>query len=180
MRSAKLLLRVVIVGALLFLNLDGAANEITVYKTTTCGCCSIWVDHLKSNGFQVTVRSVASTAEYQAKFGVPEKLQSCHTAVIEGYTIEGHVPASEIQRLLKERPKAKGLAVPGMPMEPFALMLVLTLGIMGILTPYGTGPSPVYYGSGYLPAGDYWRLGAIFGFIFITLFLLIDVLPRVI
>lgn len=74
---------------------------------------------------------------------------------------------------------AVGSSVPGMPMEPFTLMLVVTLGIMGILTPYGTGPSPVYYGSGYLPAGDYWRLGAIFGVIFIVLFLLIDVLPRV-
>ena len=72
-----------------------------------------------------------------------------------------------------------GSTVPGMPMEPFALMLVLTLGIMGILTPYGTGPSPVYFGSGYLPAGDYWRLGAIFGVIFITIYLLIAVLPRV-
>ncbi|MEJ8852691.1 anion permease [Variovorax rhizosphaerae] len=74
---------------------------------------------------------------------------------------------------------AVGSSVPGMPMEPFTLMLVVTLGIMGILTPYGTGPSPVYFGSGYLPAGDYWRLGAIFGVIFIALFLLIDVLPRV-
>ena len=74
---------------------------------------------------------------------------------------------------------AVGSSVPGMPMEPFTLMLVVTLGIMGILTPYGTGPSPVYFGSGYLPAGDYWRLGAIFGVIFIVLFLLIDVLPRV-
>ena len=74
---------------------------------------------------------------------------------------------------------AVGSTVPGMPMEPFTLMLVVTLGIMGILTPYGTGPSPVYFGSGYLPAGDYWRVGAIFGVIFIVLFLLIDVLPRV-
>jgi L-tartrate/succinate antiporter len=68
-----------------------------------------------------------------------------------------------------------GASVPGMPMEPYALMLALTLGIMGILTPYGTGPSPVYFGSGYLPAGDYWRLGAIFGAIYIALFLLISV-----
>jgi L-tartrate/succinate antiporter len=70
---------------------------------------------------------------------------------------------------------AVGSTIPGMPMEAFALMLALTLGIMGILTPYGTGPSPVYYGSGYLPAGDYWRLGAIFGVIYIVVFLLICV-----
>lgn len=74
---------------------------------------------------------------------------------------------------------AVGSSVPGMPMEPFTLMLVVTLGMMGILTPYGTGPSPVYFGSGYLPAGDYWRLGAIFGVFFVVLFLLVDVLPRV-
>ncbi|MET1084937.1 MAG: DASS family sodium-coupled anion symporter, partial [Burkholderiales bacterium] len=70
---------------------------------------------------------------------------------------------------------AVGSTIPDMPMEAFALMLVLTLGIMGILTPYGTGPSPVYYGSGYLPAADYWRLGAIFGVIYIVVFLLIGV-----
>ncbi|SIT36204.1 citrate:succinate antiporter [Paraburkholderia ribeironis] len=70
---------------------------------------------------------------------------------------------------------AVGTTIPGMPMEAFALLLALTLGIMGILTPYGTGPSPVYFGSGYLPAGDYWRLGAIFGVIYIVVFLLISV-----
>ena len=74
---------------------------------------------------------------------------------------------------------AVGSGIQGMPMEPFALMLALTLGIMGILTPYGTGPSPVYFGSGYLPAADYWRLGAIFGVIYIADFLLVGVLPRV-
>ena len=68
-----------------------------------------------------------------------------------------------------------GSTIPGMPMEAFALMLALTLGIMGILTPYGTGPSPVYFGSGYLPARDYWRLGATFGVIYFTVFLLVSV-----
>ena len=69
--------------------------------------------------------------------------------------------------------------IPGMQMEPFALMLALTLGIMGILTPYGTGPSPVYFGSGFIPAADYWRLGGIFGVIYVAVFLLVGVLPRV-
>jgi L-tartrate/succinate antiporter len=73
---------------------------------------------------------------------------------------------------------AVGSTIPGLPIEPFALMLALTLGIMGILTPYGTGPSPVYFGSGYLPPSDYWRLGAIFGVIYIGVFLLAAVLPR--
>lgn len=93
-----------------------APPEMTVYKTATCGCCAKWVDHARANGFKVTVHDVASTAPYRAKFGVPERLLSCHTGVVGGYAIEGHVPAREILRLLRERPRAKGLAVPGMPM----------------------------------------------------------------
>jgi hypothetical protein len=89
---------------------------MAVYKDPTCGCCSIWVEHLRKNGFEVTVQDVENMAEYKQKFGVPRSLQSCHTGVVDGYTIEGHVPASEILRLLKERPKSRGLAVPGMPL----------------------------------------------------------------
>jgi|SRR5688572_23182218 hypothetical protein len=96
--------------------LQAAALQVNVYKTRTCGCCSKWVEHLKTNGLVTQVTEVPSTAEYRKQYGVPEKLQSCHTATVGGYTIEGHVPAADIQRLLKERPKAKGLAVPGMPM----------------------------------------------------------------
>jgi len=73
------------------------------------------VEHLQSNGFEVNVEDVPSTAEYRQKYGVPDKLRSCHTAVVGGYAIEGHVPARGIQRLLKSGAKAKGLAVPGMP-----------------------------------------------------------------
>ncbi len=87
-----------------------------VYKTATCGCCGKWVEHLRKNGIPVTVKEVSATAEYRAKYGIPEKLGSCHTGVIAGYAIEGHVPAREVLRLLKEKPKAKGLAVPAMPM----------------------------------------------------------------
>lgn len=94
---------------------QAAPPAMVVYKTRTCGCCSKWVDHLKANGFTVTVNDVPSTADYRRKYGVPEQLQSCHTGVVNGYAIEGHVPAADIQRLLKKRPKAKGLAVPGMP-----------------------------------------------------------------
>jgi hypothetical protein len=97
------------------LPLAAAGPQMTVYKTRTCGCCAKWVDHLKANGFDVTVQDVPSTAEYRQKYGVPEKLASCHTAVVKGYAIEGHVPASDITRLLKTAPKAKGLAAPGMP-----------------------------------------------------------------
>jgi hypothetical protein len=71
---------------------------------------------LKANGFTPTVTDVPSTAEYRKKYGVPEQLMSCHTAVVNGYTVEGHVPAPDIHRMLKQKPKAKGLAVPGMPL----------------------------------------------------------------
>lgn len=73
------------------------------------------MEHLRASGFDVKVQEVENTSEYQRKYGVPARLQSCHTAVVEGYVVEGHVPAADIQRLLKERPKARGLALPGMP-----------------------------------------------------------------
>src|SRR5436309_3327376 len=92
-----------------------AGPAINVFKTATCGCCGKWVEHLRTNGFEVNVQNVPSTAEYRQRYGVPDKLQSCHTAVIGRYVIEGHVPAREIQRLLKSGAKSKGLAVPGMP-----------------------------------------------------------------
>jgi hypothetical protein len=110
---------VLLIFSVLFLGLIATVHsqtqEITVYKTSTCSCCAGWVKHLRENKFTVKVIEVDSTAEYQRKNGVTNALRSCHTATVGGYTIEGHVPASEIQRLLKERPKAKGLAVPGMP-----------------------------------------------------------------
>src|SRR5688572_28855168 len=116
MRSRIILMSTLILVSSVLVMVHAADHTITVFKTPTCGCCGIWVNHLKSNGFQVIVNEVPNTAEYQRKYGVPAGLESCHTAIVEGYTIEGHVPATEIQRLLKERPKAKGLAVPGMPL----------------------------------------------------------------
>jgi hypothetical protein len=97
-------------------HLQAAAPQVNVYKTRTCGCCAKWVEHLKASGFSPQVTDVPSTAEYRRQYGVPDQLQSCHTATVGGYTIEGHVPAADIHRLLKQRPKGKGLAVPGMPM----------------------------------------------------------------
>jgi hypothetical protein len=107
----------VLAAILLCQPLAAASPKMSVYKTPTCGCCSKWVDHMKANGFDVTVTDVPSTAEYRQKYGVPERLQSCHTAVVSGIVVEGHVPAADVQRLLKSRAKAKGkgLAVPGMP-----------------------------------------------------------------
>lgn len=91
------------------------ATEITVYKSATCGCCKEWVKHLQANGFSVKAHDVSDLMSYKTANGVPMKLSSCHTATVEGYAIEGHVPASDIKRLLKERPAVSGLAVPGMP-----------------------------------------------------------------
>jgi len=96
--------------------LQAAEPEMTAFKTKTCGCCGKWVEHVRASGIKVTIKEVASTAEYQKQYGVPDRLQSCHTGIVNGYTVEGHVPAADIQRLLREKPKAKGLAVPGMPM----------------------------------------------------------------
>jgi hypothetical protein len=89
---------------------------VTVFKTPTCSCCGKWVEHLKANGFSVKVQEVNNTAASEKEYRVPRTMASCHTAVVDGYTIEGHVPGAEIKRLLSERPKVVGLAVPGMPM----------------------------------------------------------------
>lgn len=89
-----------------------------VYKTPTCGCCTKWVDHMSAAGFQVTVRDVtqAELDSLKATHGVPPAMHSCHTGLVDGYVIEGHVPAREVLRFLKERPAVAGLAVPGMPL----------------------------------------------------------------
>lgn len=92
-----------------------ATPPIEVYKSPNCGCCGDWIRHLRANGFEVRAHDVNDSGEYRRRYGVPDLLASCHTGVVAGYAIEGHVPAREIKRLLAERPKAAGLAVPGMP-----------------------------------------------------------------
>ena len=91
------------------------AAEITVYKSPTCGCCAKWVEHLEANGFTVNTEDVADISRVKSELGIPSELASCHTAIIDGYLVEGHVPAQSIKRLLAERPQVAGLAVPGMP-----------------------------------------------------------------
>lgn len=92
------------------------AESVTVYKDPTCGCCAKWVEHLQQQGFVATVTEVANVDDVKTKNHVPQQARSCHTALVRGYVIEGHVPAADIQRLLKERPAGVvGLAVPGMP-----------------------------------------------------------------
>ena len=89
---------------------------IAVYKDPGCQCCAKWVKHLSANGFVTTVRDTSDMASVKRTMGVPEALQSCHTAVVGKYVVEGHVPADVIKKLLAEKPAVMGLAVPGMPM----------------------------------------------------------------
>ena len=95
---------------------SAAAATLAVTKTATCGCCGKWVEHMRKAGFTVTVRNVEDVTPTAKRLAVPDKLRSCHTSEIEGYAIEGHVPVADIKRLLAERPKAAGIAVPGMVM----------------------------------------------------------------
>lgn len=92
-----------------------AGQPITVWRTATCGCCGKWVDHLKEAGFAPTVHMVKTADESPAVKNVPASLRSCHSATLEGYNVEGHVPADVIKQLLRDRPKVAGIAVPGMP-----------------------------------------------------------------
>lgn len=89
---------------------------ITVYKDPSCGCCKNWIEHLIKHGYHVDAKDSPDMAQIKSTLGVPGGLKSCHTAVVDGYLIEGHVPAADIDRLLATKPKVKGLAVPGMPM----------------------------------------------------------------
>jgi hypothetical protein len=116
-RIRPLLASVAIAAGVGTLSLSGPtyAAEFTVYKSPWCGCCSKWVDYLQASGHTVSTKDIENLDMVKKMAGVPEHLQSCHTAMVDGYVIEGHVPSKDIERLLAERPKAKGLAVPGMP-----------------------------------------------------------------
>lgn len=110
---------VVLVGALVFgftqLRSGDELPEVTVFKSPTCGCCADWVAHLEEEGFEVTTREMMNVQPMKENLSVPGQLASCHTAVVDGYVVEGHVPADDVKRLLRERPDVTGLAVPGMP-----------------------------------------------------------------
>lgn len=93
-----------------------ASTTIEVYRSPSCGCCGAWISHMRANGFEARVIETDDLAPIKSRLGVAEDLQSCHTALVEGYVIEGHVPAADVKRLLTERPAALGLAVPGMPL----------------------------------------------------------------
>jgi hypothetical protein len=112
------LMAVGVAGRRLWAELPGrmtGPTPITVFKSSTCECCTKWVEHIRANGFSPVVHDEEEMDMLKDNLGVPADVRSCHTAQIESYLIEGHVPASDIRRLLMERPKAAGLAVPGMP-----------------------------------------------------------------
>jgi hypothetical protein len=88
---------------------------VQVYKSITCGCCSEWVEHLREAGFTVHTTDTSDLRAVKAEHRVPRQAESCHTAIVDGYVVEGHVPATDVLRLLEERPAVRGLAVPGMP-----------------------------------------------------------------
>ncbi len=89
--------------------------DIVVYRSPTCECCGKWLEHMKKNNFNVKDIVTDDVQAIKKKYGVPEAMASCHTAIVDGYVIEGHVPANDIMKLLKTKPKIVGIAVPGMP-----------------------------------------------------------------
>ena len=94
---------------------QASGQEIIVYKGPACGCCGRWEKHMRASGFRLRSQVVSDIGSMKRSMGVPLGLWSCHTAVVEGYLVEGHVPASDVGRMLRERPRALGIAVPGMP-----------------------------------------------------------------
>ena len=119
-------------------------NQITVWKNASCGCCHEWVAHLRKNGFEVVTHDVEDTAPIRQKFGLPAKFGSCHTAHLGNYVVEGHVPAQELRRLLREQPKALGLAVPGMPAGSPGMEMGNTREAYDVLLVLADGSSRVY------------------------------------
>ncbi len=120
---------------------------VDVYKSPSCGCCNDWIKHLEAHGFKVRAHNTDDVVRHKYRLGVPPGYGSCHTAEVAGYLIEGHVPAREIKRLLKDRPKARGLTVPGMPIgspgmeqgkrrDPYEVLLVTRDGATHVYARY--------------------------------------------
>lgn len=115
-------LRILAVSVLMLVSIKLLADEIgnpieiTVYRSASCGCCGKWVEHLQQNQFKVKTVISDDMQAIKEKYAVPDKLASCHTAIVDGYIVEGHVPADDIKNLLQNKPKILGIAAPGMPM----------------------------------------------------------------
>ena len=124
-----------------------AGPEVQVFKSPSCGCCGSWVEHMRAAGFTVRVTEVNDTTAARKRPGLPDRYGSCHTATVGGYVLEGHVPAAEVKRLLASKPKAIGLAVPGMPpsapgmdvpgrKDPYQVLLVDASGQSSVFARY--------------------------------------------
>lgn len=122
--------------------------EVTVYKSPTCGCCSDWVTHLRDNGFSVTVNDEVNMKPIKRRGKVPKDLAACHTAAVGDYVVEGHVPADEVKRLLRQKPDLHGISVPGMPVgspgmergdrvEPYSVVGFTATGDTTVVAQYG-------------------------------------------
>jgi hypothetical protein len=109
------LLAIALLGTMIVAAQRGSAPVVEVFKTPTCGCCGKWVEHLKAEGFTVRVTDLPDLSGVKKTHGIPGTLQSCHTARVGGYVIEGHVPAQDVRTLLAEKPAVAGIAVAGMP-----------------------------------------------------------------
>ena len=114
MKKLQVLLAVLSVGTA-GISYAQTAGTVDMYKSPYCGCCGKWAEHMSKAGFTVKAHEVEDVPAVRKKLGMPDKLGSCHTAKVGNYLLEGHVPADDVKRLLKEKPKALGLAVPGMP-----------------------------------------------------------------
>lgn len=123
----------------IFIGSAAHAATLTVYKSPSCGCCAKWVEHVQQHGFTVKTIPTEDMMALKQRLGVPDDVMSCHTTKVGNYIIEGHVPAADIERLLAQRPKARGIAVAGMPVgapgmehgdhrQPYATMLIGTDG----------------------------------------------------
>jgi hypothetical protein len=122
--------------------------QVEVYKNPDCGCCGAWVDHLRAAGFPVRVHETPDTAAVRKRHGIPDRFGSCHTGVVAGYALEGHVPADDVKRLLAKKPVAAGLSVPGMPVgspgmemgsrkDPFQVLLIDKAGRSSVFALHG-------------------------------------------
>lgn len=120
---------------------------VEVFRSPTCGCCGAWVDHLKAAGFPVKVVEVEDTSTARRKHGLPDKYASCHTGIVTRYVVEGHVPATEVKKLLALKPSAIGIAVPGMPVgspgmemgddkDPYDVLLIDKRGLATVFARY--------------------------------------------
>ncbi|WP_022979105.1 DUF411 domain-containing protein [Ideonella sp. B508-1] len=126
---------------------------VQVYKNPSCGCCGAWADHMRAAGFPVTLHAVDFPGAIRRQHGLPDRFASCHTALVDGYVVEGHVPAAEVKRLLTSRPRAVGLAVPSMPpsspgmdvpgrQDPYQVLLVDAQGRETVWANYPQPASP--------------------------------------